>query len=282
MTLPFVLAFLFVVAAAGVKWWQNLEASNQLKRAAAQHQAVAAYINTFQMQLGNFHRKQDIEARLNGGIPIATKRIREPWLSSEVDVLEEGIIVEPATGAEVRIQFLNGTIIGLRPSQQGKGPAGKPFGWYIGEELRQQVLIVGPTLWVLGLITASLIWHRLRPVQWVSGMLLISLAWLAAGLLGTDTFASRKHFWMRMEYWIWALLTVGVTALWLRYLLRAPRDWTKCGTCGYDLTGNVSGSCPECGTVIPPRPSAEDVERRMKLLAERIEFRRRMIDGPEE
>jgi amino acid transporter len=24
----------------------------------------------------------------------------------------------------------------------------------------------------------------------------------------------------------------------------------KCGSCGYDLTGNVSGKCPECGTII--------------------------------
>lgn len=28
-----------------------------------------------------------------------------------------------------------------------------------------------------------------------------------------------------------------------------------CGTCGYNLTGNVSGRCPECGT---PIPNSED------------------------
>lgn len=27
-------------------------------------------------------------------------------------------------------------------------------------------------------------------------------------------------------------------------------DPTKCKTCGYNLTGNVSGICPECGTAI--------------------------------
>ena len=25
----------------------------------------------------------------------------------------------------------------------------------------------------------------------------------------------------------------------------------ECGNCGYNLTGNVSGVCPECGTPIP-------------------------------
>jgi len=27
-----------------------------------------------------------------------------------------------------------------------------------------------------------------------------------------------------------------------------------CLTCNYNLTGNVSGVCPECGTAVPPRP----------------------------
>jgi hypothetical protein len=31
-------------------------------------------------------------------------------------------------------------------------------------------------------------------------------------------------------------------------------DPQHCGRCGYDLTGNVSGICPECGTPIPDSP----------------------------
>src|SRR5688500_10095318 len=30
----------------------------------------------------------------------------------------------------------------------------------------------------------------------------------------------------------------------------------RCLACGYDLTGNVSGTCPECGTAIPARSSS--------------------------
>jgi hypothetical protein len=41
---------------------------------------------------------------------------------------------------------------------------------------------------------------------------------------------------------------------------------TRCGTCGYDLTGNASGVCPECGTVTP-RGRVE----RWRGVAERIE-----------
>lgn len=50
-----------------------------------------------------------------------------------------------------------------------------------------------------------------------------------------------------------------------RRRLRRRHDLGQCMGCGYDLTGNVSGICPECGAAIPkpdappdapPRPSA--------------------------
>lgn len=30
------------------------------------------------------------------------------------------------------------------------------------------------------------------------------------------------------------------------------RNAAACGSCGYDLTGNVSGTCPECGARVEP------------------------------
>lgn len=41
--------------------------------------------------------------------------------------------------------------------------------------------------------------------------------------------------------------------VWKRYRFKAPFDrrGILCMKCGYDLTGNVSGRCPECGTDIP-------------------------------
>lgn len=47
--------------------------------------------------------------------------------------------------------------------------------------------------------------------------------------------------------------------VWKKYRFKAPFDrrGILCMKCGYDLTGNVSGRCPECGTDIPaPRPTA--------------------------
>lgn len=40
--------------------------------------------------------------------------------------------------------------------------------------------------------------------------------------------------------------------IWNRYRLRPPFvAGNFCAGCGYDLTGNVSGVCPECGTRVP-------------------------------
>ena len=36
-----------------------------------------------------------------------------------------------------------------------------------------------------------------------------------------------------------------------RSLMR--NGYNQCRTCGYDLTGNTSGTCPECGTPVPSK-----------------------------
>ncbi len=47
----------------------------------------------------------------------------------------------------------------------------------------------------------------------------------------------------------WAVVSVIL----LQDRMRESRDWDRtnqCRGCGYDLTGNVSGVCPECGTPV--------------------------------
>jgi hypothetical protein len=50
----------------------------------------------------------------------------------------------------------------------------------------------------------------------------------------------------------WLLLVVTSTLGLFLIVLRYCRPWrrfpqTCCRMCGYDLTGNISGICPECG-----------------------------------
>lgn len=56
--------------------------------------------------------------------------------------------------------------------------------------------------------------------------------------------AGARHGWLPL--WIPLLLAVGGTA-WLAWRRRHCFPPGTCQNCGYDLTGNVSGRCPECG-----------------------------------
>ncbi len=49
---------------------------------------------------------------------------------------------------------------------------------------------------------------------------------------------------------VWPAAVCGLTAYVVRRRGRIPPGHCRCG---YDLTGNVSGTCPECGAVVAPR-----------------------------
>ena len=61
--------------------------------------------------------------------------------------------------------------------------------------------------------------------------------------------------YLRVPLWMVVLLTSVLPAIWL-----AAGVWNKrrklgpntCPDCGYDLTGNESGECPECGDASEP------------------------------
>ena len=50
----------------------------------------------------------------------------------------------------------------------------------------------------------------------------------------------------------WLILPPAILCLWVAYRRRHYRGGI-CQECAYDLTGNVSGVCPECGTKVPFR-----------------------------
>jgi hypothetical protein len=60
-----------------------------------------------------------------------------------------------------------------------------------------------------------------------------------------------QYFWY-VPFWKPTLLFGAAPALWLwsAWRRRSPYKIGFCRRCGYNLTGNLSGVCPECGTPI--------------------------------
>ncbi len=79
------------------------------------------------------------------------------------------------------------------------------------------------------------------------------------GVCGSgDLGIAEWDFYWTVPVWI-PLLLGGLPTLWLWWRERLGPGGL-CQRCGYDLTGNVSGTCPECGAAVAGRPA--DVAQR--------------------
>ena len=56
-----------------------------------------------------------------------------------------------------------------------------------------------------------------------------------------------------VEFMMMVVMIAGVVGMVVRDLRlnRAKSNHAQCGACGYNLTGNESGVCPECGRRVP-------------------------------
>ena len=87
------------------------------------------------------------------------------------------------------------------------------------------------------------------------GMLILVILAMGYGpldrwLSGTNTFHQINWLFYVSSRALGLFVVVGWTARRLKTKLRAKEGC--CNVCGYDLRGNLSGICPECGTLIAP------------------------------
>ena len=88
-----------------------------------------------------------------------------------------------------------------------------------------------------------------------SALLWIAFAGIALGVVTTFAlleYALLSDWWPEVLWavaiWLGLLCAVRAVAMWLRETRRGYRAWDgRCEECGYDLRGDLSGGCPECG-----------------------------------
>ena len=108
-------------------------------------------------------------------------------------------------------------------------------------------------------------WEIGLEIMWVGFFILAAVLALLSNMRGRVAFFGLLLFAAVLQPGLGAgmfefvvptpVLIVGFAIWALRY--QAPIDYRgRCLECGYDLTGNVSGVCPECATPVYARPSS--------------------------
>jgi hypothetical protein len=105
--------------------------------------------------------------------------------------------------------------------------------------------------WLFAFLTA-LIWRDKRKTC-AHIMLAFSILWCLTGSI--DWLVSPYRF--RLDYVSDAgsgliAVAISIAVLIWGYRARPIQPFPTCPRCRYNLTGNVSGICPECGTPVPP------------------------------
>jgi hypothetical protein len=65
-----------------------------------------------------------------------------------------------------------------------------------------------------------------------------------------NPFPASREFFVVVEFWAIVATAAALPAMWLLKISkrRMRVRGGRCAQCGYNLTGNTSGVCPECGT----------------------------------
>jgi hypothetical protein len=165
---------------------------------------------------------------------------------------EVRLAIDPASGFEFELSFLEGSLSGHRARPKFAPPPGMFL--VALEHCRQYTRDCAWVAWlsVFGLFIALFMaphWRRML----AHAALSLALASLVAAELSIPPGAPLAgRFLETVVIWSWAAmipLSVG-----LFFWSRRPRPWTGeplCPQCGYNLTGNTAGRCPECGSPIP-------------------------------
>ena len=104
--------------------------------------------------------------------------------------------------------------------------------------------------------------QTLQPLGWIARDLLVCLAdayvvffgvvvWSASGSPGYGLSIGLLVLAICLPGLVFSVLVLGgLTSTWANVV---RRDASHCGYCDYDLSGNLSGACPECGRPCQPR-----------------------------
>jgi hypothetical protein len=170
-------------------------------------------------------------------------------------------------GWRVNLHFIDRKLLGAAAVGPPRVPyAGPSASWHAMRVIRRAAFWCGVAVWFgcALIVWFNLPWRRQIAQVALAGAVLSSVCWW----IGPERQRFSPGVRDGVDYGL-----VGGAAVWLpsivvrgRNRLRRARGAPHCAGCGYDLTGNVSGVCPECGRLTP-----QGLIDRWRRIAERIE-----------
>jgi hypothetical protein len=131
---------------------------------------------------------------------------------------------------------------------------------HLGAEAFVASLVVYPVLGVLCGVACGFLVPRTAPWRTLAVLVLANPASYALALVVLVALFDRSHsmavVFLAMAVWIATAVATAAGAAIPRVQRAKPAH--LCIECGYNLTGNVSGRCPECGRVIGGGNSGND------------------------
>jgi hypothetical protein len=200
-------------------------------------------IQQIEQMLSTGHpRREDLEDTLGRGEPFTTKL--------KDKAMEAAVYTDPRTGVEFAMLFVNGYLMHFQHKPLPLPPLPPapraPPGWVLGESIRKAVAVYGPGAWVAVLVGALLV----KSCRLAGANLLLAITILAAWARALDPKASFPNAFLSDSGLLLGLmLLLSIVAL-VWSSIRRPAPAGVCPCCQYNLTGNTSGICPECGTPI--------------------------------
>ena len=165
---------------------------------------------------------------------------------------EVRLAIDPASGFEFELSFLEGTLSGHRARPKMAPPPGM---FLVALEGCRRY--TRDCAWVAWLSVVGVFISLFMAPNWRRPLAHVALAIAIASLVAAELTIPpgqplAARFLETVVIWSWAGMIPLSIALFL--WSRRSRPWTGeplCPGCGYNLTGNTAGRCPECGNPIP-------------------------------
>jgi hypothetical protein len=248
-------AFLAIVAlvcigGGGLRHLQNQqrrEAFRAAQRRAAQQKQLAQQTVSSVRQLWQERAAAtDLEATLNDGRPFQTTRQGEHEIATWTDA-PAGVTMEFTFHQDRWIGFgtktwtVPATTPAIPPSDQLTEAIRRSIaGWWSG---------LGIWTWT-ALVLAAVVFRQRLWLVLLELSLAVAVVTTTAWLVAPNYALSWQGIFSNDMLAVGAVMLLLNAGLIMLPVSRRQSDPRLCTRCGYDLTGNLSGTCPECGTLV--------------------------------